>query len=99
MNTEETIKSALIALLDQFVYIVSSSRQMTKEDSVNNVIIPILLEHLRPLGARVLTKEDYESIVNVTENLPASKNVKKILKEYNTSILEIMQGVKYEANE
>lgn len=99
MNNQDAAQSGLLAMIDQYIYAVSQSNQLSKEDTINKVLIPLILQHLRPLGAKVLTMEDYQGIVKITESLPNSKNIQKLLKDYNKAILEIMEGEEYESDE
>ena len=91
MNLDEQIHSAMIAIIDQYLSQLSLQGKSMKE-SMNTVIIPAIANHLRPLGGKILTEEDFVYLEKVTNSLPSSKNVQKILKEYNQSISSIMEG-------
>tara|TARA_B100001250_G_C19718890_1_gene752878 strand:- start:275 stop:574 length:300 start_codon:yes stop_codon:yes gene_type:complete len=99
MNTSDAAKSALVAILEQYIHTIISSRKVTTEDAINHEILPVIMDRLRPLGGKALLQEDYNSILYATNNLNTSKNVKKILDEYNNQIFEIMEGAKYESDE
>tara|TARA_B100000131_G_C18113087_1_gene610311 strand:- start:1805 stop:2101 length:297 start_codon:yes stop_codon:yes gene_type:complete len=98
MTTSDAAKSALIATIEQYIHLLVAERKITAKDAVNDIVLVEIINHLKPLGARALIKEDWDSIMFATSNIKMSSNVKKIIDEYNNQILEIMEGAKHESD-
>ena len=57
MNNIETVESALKAILDQYIYEVSSSMRLSKRDSINKIIIPIIIAIIKSSFILIASKK------------------------------------------
>ena len=92
MNPGSAITSALIAMMNQYISSATADGKVTKDQAVNEFLIPTLANHLKKHKGKLLTNDDFTSIKEAINKTKVSKTVKKVLEDYNASIENIMKG-------
>ena len=65
-----------------------------KREEVIAQLTPIISTLLKSYGFKILTDQDFVFIKKALDDVKMDKNMKKVLVEYNTSIIEIMENKK-----
>lgn len=88
--SSNTIFDSLKGTLDHLISSEALTNQVSLEDSLNEFVVPALIDNLRERGVSVLIKQDVEILEKMVQDMQLEDTVRSVLLEFINTLKGFM---------
>jgi len=82
--------SALVAMVDNIIAMISTSKHCTNEEAFHNHLLPLLVNELKERGALLLTEKELKQLTEIIASDEIPEGSRKVLDQLLITIKEFM---------
>ena len=90
MNSSNTALSYLKGALDIYLSNLIDETKLSKQEIIDTIFLPIIVDKLREYNAKLITSKELESVYKTIDELEVSDTIKQVLQDYTNQIKQIM---------
>ena len=90
MNSSNTALSYLKGALDIYLSNLIDETKLSKQEIIDTIFLPIIVDKLREYNAKLITSKELESVCKTIDELEVSDTIKQVLQDYTNQIKQIM---------